>query len=72
MTTTNSAPSVPRIPVEDFFRNSERTGYQISPDGRYFSYFAPYADRQNLFVQPVDGGEAVRLTSETERSRLCS
>ena len=68
MTTTNSAPSVPRIPVEDFFRNSERTGYQISPDGRYFSYFAPYADRQNLFVQPVDGGEAVRLTSETERS----
>ena len=34
MTTTNSAPSVPRIPVEDFFRNSERTGYQISPDGR--------------------------------------
>ncbi len=68
MTATTFPAAVRRIPLEDFFRNSERTGYQISPDGRYFSFFAPYHDRQNLFVQPVGGGEARRITSETERS----
>lgn len=56
------------IPMEDFFRNSERAAYQISPDGRHFSYMAPYEDRMNIFVQPVAGGEAVRITDETERS----
>lgn len=55
-------------PLEDFFRNSERTGYQISPDGTRISFLAPYKDRMNLFVRPAGGGEARRLTSETERS----
>lgn len=59
---------VSQIPMEDFFRNSERTGYQISPDGKHISFMAPYHDRMNIFVQSVEGGEALRLTSETERS----
>lgn len=57
-----------QIPLEDFFRNSQEAAYQISPDGRYLSFMAPYADRMNVFVRPVDGTEAVRITSETERS----
>ena len=56
---------VSQIPMEDFFRNSERTGYQISPDGKHISFMAPYHDRMNIFVQSVEGGEALRLTSET-------
>lgn len=58
------------IPLEDFFRNSERTGYQLSPDARHISYLAPWHDRLNLFVRPIDrpDAEAVRLTAETERS----
>lgn len=58
------------IPLEDFFRNSERTGYQLSPDGRFVSYMAPYADRLNLFVRAADESDdrALRLTDETERS----
>ncbi|MGM9687720.1 MAG: prolyl oligopeptidase family serine peptidase [Alloprevotella sp.] len=58
------------IPLEDFFRNSERTGYQLSPDARHISYLAPWNDRLNLFVRPIDrpDAEAVRLTAETERS----
>ena len=58
------------IPLEDFFRNSERTGYQLSPDARHISYLAPWNDRLNLFVRPIDrpDTEAVRLTAETERS----
>ena len=65
---TNAALPVRRIPLEDFFRNSQEAAYQISPDGRHLSYLAPYADRMNLFVRPVEGGEAVRVTSETQRS----
>ncbi len=59
-----------QIPLEDFFRNSEHTAYQLSPDGAYISYMAPYEDRLNVFVRRVDEDDshAVRLTSETERS----
>ncbi len=58
------------IPLEDFFRNSERTGYQLSPDGTYISYMAPYCDRLNVYVRRVteSDDQAVRITSETERS----
>lgn len=56
------------ITLEDFFRNSEQTGFQISPDGRHISYMAPYEERMNIFVRPVEGGEPLRLTAETERS----
>ncbi len=55
------------IPMEDFFRNVEITNYRISPDGKHFSYLAPWENRLNIFVQPVAGGEPKRLTSETLR-----
>lgn len=42
----------PFLPLEDFFRNSERTGYQLSPDGKYISYMAPYEDRLNVLYAP--------------------
>ncbi len=59
-----------QIPLEDFFRNSERTAYQLSPDGAYISYMAPYHDRLNVFVRKVSDTDdaSVRITSETERS----
>lgn len=56
-----------RIPLRDFFRNPEQTAFQISPDGRYISWLGPYERRLNVFVRPVAGGEAVRVTSETDR-----
>ncbi len=56
-----------QIPLEDFFRNPEKTSYQISPDGKYFSYTAPYENRMNIFVQKVGKEKATRLTSETDR-----
>lgn len=59
---------VNQYPLEDFFRNSDRSGYQISPDGNYFSFLAPYEDRMNIFVQRIGSEETVRLTSETARS----
>jgi len=57
-----------QIPLEDFFKNPEKTSFQISPDGKYFSYTAPYEDRMNVFVQKIGSKKATRLTSETDRS----
>lgn len=56
-----------QIPLEDFFRNPEKTAYQISPNGEYFSYKAPYESRMNIFAKKRGSDEAVRLTSETDR-----
>jgi len=53
--------------VEDFFRNPEQSSFQISPNGEYISYMAPYESRMNIFVRKMDGGEPTRITSETDR-----
>lgn len=58
---------VREIPLKDFFRNPEKTGYQISPDGNYFSFLAPWESRLNVFVQKIGDKEAVRVTSATQR-----
>lgn len=58
---------VRQIPVKDFFKNPEKTGYQISPDGNYFSYLTSWENRLNVFVQKVGSDEAIRITSATER-----
>ena len=57
-----------KYPLEDFFRNSERSSYQISPDGLHLSFMAPYENRMNIFVQRIGSEEVVRITSEVERS----
>jgi Tol biopolymer transport system component len=57
----------PIIPLEDFFKNPEKSSYQISPDGKYYSYMAPYQDRMNIFVQEIGAGETARITEELDR-----
>ncbi len=55
------------IPLEDFFKNPERSSYNISPDGKYISFMAPYESRMNIFVQKAGSEKVTRLTSETDR-----
>ena len=55
------------VPLRDFFRNPEKTGYAISPDGKYISFMAPYKDRLNIYVQERGSEKAVLVSSETER-----
>ncbi len=55
------------IPLEDFFKNPEKSSYQISPNGEYYSYMAPYENRMNIFIQKRGDEEAVQLTSDTDR-----
>jgi len=58
---------VRQIPLEDFFKNPEQARFQISPDGKYYSYMAPWKDRMNIFVREIGKDSAVRLTSEADR-----
>jgi len=51
-----------------FFKNPEQTSYQISPDGKYYSYKAPYENRMNIFVQERGTDDVIQLTAETDRS----
>jgi len=53
--------------LRDFFRNPEKASYQLSLDGEYISFLAPYKNRLNIFVQPRAGGETKRVTSVTDR-----
>jgi dipeptidyl aminopeptidase/acylaminoacyl peptidase len=57
----------PPIAMEDFFRNPEKTAFQLSPNGEYFSYLAPWQKRLNVFVQKVGADSAIRVTAETAR-----
>jgi dipeptidyl aminopeptidase/acylaminoacyl peptidase len=60
--------AVPRsIPLRDFFRNPEITGFQLSPGGEDLAYLKPYDKRLNLFVRPKDGGAETQLTKVTDR-----
>ena len=55
------------IGLEDFFRNPDRSGYQISPNGEYYSYTAPWKNRMNIFIQKIGEKEATRITSIEDR-----
>jgi dipeptidyl aminopeptidase/acylaminoacyl peptidase len=63
----NSQPTTPPplIPMKDFFRNPEKSGYQISPDGQYFSFRAPWKNRMNIFVQKVGDSAITQVTTDT-------
>ncbi len=57
------------IPLEDFFRESDQQGFQLSPDGKHMAFVQPVNNRLNLFVMEVgQEKDAVQLTHETERS----
>ena len=59
--------AVKEISLQDFFKNSEKSSYQISPNGDYFAFMAPYESRMNVFVQKIGTEESTRLTYVTDR-----
>ena len=56
-----------QIPLEDFFKNPEKSSYQISPDGGFYSFMAPYKNRMNIFIQKISDSSATQLTFEEAR-----
>lgn len=57
-----------QIPLEDFFKNPQVTGYKISPNGQYLAYLKPHNSRMNIFVQKInEPATEKRLTNQTDR-----
>jgi dipeptidyl aminopeptidase/acylaminoacyl peptidase len=63
----NDSGSAPLISVKDFFRNPDKTGFALSPDGDYFAFLQPWEKRLNIFVQQVGSDTASRVTEAKER-----
>lgn len=59
--------NVREIPLKDFFRNPEKTSYQISPNGKYISFLAPFNDRLNIYVQEIGSDSSSRITGVEDR-----
>ena len=57
----------PTISVEDFFKNSEKRTFRLSPNGEYIAYMAPYKNRMNIHVKKVDSDSVIRITSVLDR-----
>lgn len=56
-----------KIPLRDFFRNPEKTGFKISPDGAHISWLSSYNNRLNIHIRETTGKNIQRITSQTER-----
>tara|TARA_B100001175_G_scaffold26202_1_gene19350 strand:- start:1311 stop:3131 length:1821 start_codon:yes stop_codon:yes gene_type:complete len=59
--------TAPLIPMEDFFRNPEKSSFQISPNGEHIAYMKPWKTRMNVHVVNVKSNNETRLTSSEER-----
>ena len=57
----------PLIPMQDFFRNPEKSSFKISPNGEHIAYMKPWKARMNVFVMDMVTKKEVRLTSSQER-----
>ncbi len=55
------------IPMEDFFKNPESTGYDLSPDGEHLAFLKPWQKRLNVHIQKIGEEEVTRITGATER-----
>ncbi len=58
---------VPVIPMKDFYRNFEKSSFQLSPQGDYLSFLQPWKNRMNIHVQKIGEEKTTRLTGATER-----
>jgi len=55
------------IPRDVFFGNPDRASVQVSPNAQHLSYLAPHNGVLNVWVQPIEGGEARVITNASER-----
>jgi len=56
-----------KIPIEDFFRKPQQSGYQLSPDGKAYIFRAPVNGINNIFIQEIGKSEPLQLTQSTDR-----
>ncbi len=55
------------ISAEVMFKKPEKVAFQISREGNFLAWLAPWKKRLNVFVKDLQTGREKRLTSETAR-----
>jgi len=58
----------PVIAVEDFFKNADKSGWQISPDGEYVSYRSVHMAHTNVFVRKISDSVGIPVTHDSVRN----
>lgn len=58
----------PLVALEDFFKNADKTGWQISPDGEYVSYRSSHLGHMNVFVRKIADSTGVPVTFDSVRN----
>jgi dipeptidyl aminopeptidase/acylaminoacyl peptidase len=56
-----------QIPIEDFFRKPQQSGYRLSPDGKRYIYRAPVDGINNIFIQEIGKTKPIQLTHSKDR-----
>ncbi len=52
--TQNLLGNVSNIPVEEFFKNYDYTGLQLSPNGKYLAVMSPINNRRNIVILELE------------------
>ena len=63
--------NVPNIPLEDFFRNPEKSSFQLSPNGKQIAYMKPWEDgdrMMNVYIKKLGTKNEKRITNASKRS----
>ncbi|MFH2031483.1 MAG: S9 family peptidase [Bacteroidota bacterium] len=55
-------PEAELIPLKDFFRNPEKTHFQLSPNGEYIAYLKTWKNRLNLFTEEIETKKITQVT----------
>ena len=63
----NVAMAAKEVPVEDFFKRSGYSSFQLSPDGKYLAAITPVNNRRNIAVINLETREARAVTGIKER-----
>ena len=64
---TTKVEEIPLIPMRDFFRNPEKTSFELSPDGVHIAFMMPWKNRMNVHIQKIGEETVTRITSAEER-----
>ncbi len=65
---TTKEEKAPLVPLEDFFKNADKSGWQISPDGEYISYRSPHMGHTNVFVRKITDSVGTPVTHDSVRN----
>jgi dipeptidyl aminopeptidase/acylaminoacyl peptidase len=61
------ATAAKQVPVEDFFKRSGFSSFQLSPDGKYMAAISPIGERRNIAVINLETREAKAITGVRDR-----